>query len=413
MASKEKEIPVLTEAVEEKVSNEIGRTVQEQNLTETVIANLKQEYGELAITGQEDKAGYLRVQEARKNVKAIRVAAEKVFEKGREEAKLVVKKWIDKEKEVVGLLEAIEKPLYKMEKDYEEERDRIKAERVRAIELQGIGRIRDMTKFGAQLDGDMWVLGDVRFEAALVKEVDAEVYVPIYEAFEAEFNIREQAQIEQQRQQEEQRQQLQSQQDEITRQRKELEDQKKQIRDGLLAVRKTQLTDMGMEKASGGYMKLTVFIANTVVEQYLDKPQAEWEAYLEQTKTDIAEAHVKHDEQQEKLKKQREELAEKVRVETIGITRRAMLRSVGGSSALNDFGLGELTDEVFKGIYDDSKSVHDAKLKEEEDNKMSDKEKWAQFVQLLKDNPVPTMRSGQYRQKAIQAKDLTAKIIQL
>lgn len=100
----------------------IETELAEQNITAQVIAKLKENYSGLTINGIDDKEGFKRVEEGRKECKAIRVLATKICKTGREEAIQIQKAWIAKEKEVVGQIEEIEKEL-------EEQSDRIKKEK--------------------------------------------------------------------------------------------------------------------------------------------------------------------------------------------------------------------------------------------------------------------------------------------
>lgn len=108
-----------TEVTKESV---IETALAKENITAQVIAKLKADYSGLTINGIDDKEGFKRVEEGRKECKAIRVLATKICKTGREEAIQIQKAWIAKEKEVVGQIEEIEKEL-------EEQSDRIKKEK--------------------------------------------------------------------------------------------------------------------------------------------------------------------------------------------------------------------------------------------------------------------------------------------
>jgi len=104
----------------------IETALAKENITNQVIAELKQKYSGLTIKGLDDKAGFKEVEEARKHCKAIRVLASKICKAGREEAIQIQKDWIAKEKEVVSAIEETELHL-------ESESNRIKEEEKRIL----------------------------------------------------------------------------------------------------------------------------------------------------------------------------------------------------------------------------------------------------------------------------------------
>lgn len=282
-------VTVLPPEVEEKVNTEISTALSEFNWTEAFIKQLEDEYAPMTIAGQEDKEGYLNLQTARKVVKNVRVAISKRFKVGREEAQLIVKKWIAKEGEVVDKLKSIEDPLYAKEKEWEAERDRLKQERLARIEQQGIARMSDLIRFGASLQGSNWILGDISYEAQLVKEADPEIYEGIRGEFEAFYNEKEAVRIEIERVQKEseeklrqQQEQFQKQQEDFQRQQQEFQKQQKEAR---IKSRAAFLEGLGMGKNSAGhyvYADQLVTMADLA-----EKQDDEWQGIAEQSKAAI------------------------------------------------------------------------------------------------------------------------------
>lgn len=170
------EITILPKEVEEKVNTEIGLIRIEANVTEDLIKNLTEQYSGLIIKDQSDKQGYLAVQDARKNVKKIRVAAGKLFDKGREEAVAVADKWLVNKKKVIDALSAIETPLEEKEDAYEAEDKRIKADKAAKSEQQGIQRTAEIIALGGRMEAGNWVLGDLSYGSVLIKNCDEDVY---------------------------------------------------------------------------------------------------------------------------------------------------------------------------------------------------------------------------------------------
>jgi hypothetical protein len=158
--------------VEEKINSELVK----ENITEKVLAGLREKYLPLTINGQDDKEGYLAVSEARKDCKRIRVLAKKICEAGREEAVSIQKAWIAKQNEVIAEISKVEDYLEKQEKEYDAEKDRIAAEKKRKHDDQFVERSVELTKYGASLIEGYFVLGEVKYEASSIREVDAEIW---------------------------------------------------------------------------------------------------------------------------------------------------------------------------------------------------------------------------------------------
>ena len=114
------------EKTEVKKESVIETALAKENITAQVIAKLKSDYSGLKINGLDDKEGFKKVEDARKECKSIRVLATKICKLGREEAVKIQKDWITKEKEVVSQIEEVENAL-------EAESDRIKEEEKRIL----------------------------------------------------------------------------------------------------------------------------------------------------------------------------------------------------------------------------------------------------------------------------------------
>jgi trichohyalin len=86
----------------------IETALAKENVTNQVIQKLRENYLGLTINGIEDKQGFKKVEEARKECKSIRNLAVRICKKGREDAIQIQKEWIAKEKEVVAAIEEVE-----------------------------------------------------------------------------------------------------------------------------------------------------------------------------------------------------------------------------------------------------------------------------------------------------------------
>lgn len=417
------EIVILPPEVESKVEKEIMVIRTEANVTEELIKKLKDQYGGLTIRDHKDKEGYLNLQVGRKLIKKVRVEAEKLFDKGRAEAVLVADKWLENKKIVIAELKEIEEPLLKLEKDFEEVNERLKAEERQRVELQGIERIGHMTKFGATLIGNMWVLGDVQYEATLVKEIDSAVYKTVYDEYEAQYNINEAARIEADAQRERDRQELEAGREAIRKQQEELAAQKRQIRDGIAATRKAQLFALGFEldNRAGHFSAYGVFQSFSDFERLLDSPQGDWDARvdeLEKLVDDAKEdARIKKEQTDADAEKKRQTDLEAAHLNAVGQTRASMLATVNAVLNHTSEAIGGLTEDEWTTIYNEAKDKNDKNVAKkaadkaaEEAAKLSDKEKWNEFQATIKLIITPTMRSGQYRERVRLANELINKI---
>lgn len=213
--------------IEEQISQELVK----QNVTEAVIAKLKDCYGHLKINGIEDKETYLLVKEGRKECKAIRVMAKKICEKGREEAVAIQKAWVAKQKEVTDQIAAIEDPLDEQEKAYEAAVAKEKEDRKRRQEEQLIMRQQVLTNMGALYSEGSFHLGEVSFELSVVKESEPDIWEEsILPKFKEEYEKVEAERIEQERIKQEREAEMKRQQEELERKKKELEDREAAIK---------------------------------------------------------------------------------------------------------------------------------------------------------------------------------------
>lgn len=219
------------------IEEEIDQSLVKENITEKVIASLKERYLPLKLKDLEDKEGYIEIVEARKDVKRIRVLATKVCKAGREKANQIRDKWISKEKEVVSALETIENHLSKQEDEFDAHKSKKAEEKRRQQDAQLFTRSQQLTGMGALFSDGRFILEDVSVDSSLVREADEETYgeailslfTPIFERNEKVRIEKEQAEKEAEAQRQKEREELQKQQDEFKRQQDELRLQQEKI----------------------------------------------------------------------------------------------------------------------------------------------------------------------------------------
>lgn len=142
--------------------NRIEQALARENITERVIAQLKQDYLSLVVKGEDDKEGYTIVRTARLKCRDLRVLATKIAKAGREEAIAEQKAWITAEKSVTSQIEEVETYLEAQENivaGAEKRRKEAEAETLRLAEEEKLrlarekaqGRINALIKFGVAI----------------------------------------------------------------------------------------------------------------------------------------------------------------------------------------------------------------------------------------------------------------------
>lgn len=280
-----------TEVIEIKeLEQTINQELVAQNVTEAVIANLKEKYGSLKLISLDDKESYLEIKEARQDCKKIRVLAEKICKKGREKAIAEQKAWIAKEKDITGRIGEVEDALEKEEKAFEAEKDRVAALKKKRQEEAFILRQAELTRLGAVYMDGHFVLEDVSYDATLLREADDEVYQPMLEKYKAIFDRHEVARLEKeekdriaQKQAEQELAELQ----ELRRQKEEFEAHQREQAERQQREeneRKLSLFGHRLDQLKGyTYNGITVSFEGTSfgsMEDILKIPQAEFEAKI-------------------------------------------------------------------------------------------------------------------------------------
>lgn len=454
---KAEEITILPAEIEKKVNTEISVIRVEANVTDDGINKLKEEYGSLTIADQSDKEGYLNVQAARKNVKKIRVAAEKLFDQGRQEAVEVANRWLDNKKRVVEALKDIETPLEKLEDAYEEEDKRIKAEKAAKAEQQGIRRTSELMSYGAALIEGSWVLGELAYESVLCKNCDEDIYQGIRDQFKAIFDANEKTNAEEAEKTRLATEKLLKDQEDLKRMQKEAKDMRTQGRISFLE-------SLGMQKhhTRQAHVYADQEVSITDIEE---KEAQDWEVIIAGVKEGVEAAkrlakeaeknreifanrflrldgwssngqsvYVKgttwgttaqiidmSDEEFEKLvaendeyiklledakKKKADKAIEDARLDGIGKSRRQTLNSIQGHYDSTDTELGSMAEEewnVFYGAvkfnWDATQKVLADKKEKERLEEIGEKGRYEELVKYLKAAPIGEYRSSQYRSK--------------
>lgn len=429
--------------IEEQISQELVK----HNVTETLINDLREKYlplkiktidGKIDIT---DKETYLQVVDARKECKGLRVLAKKICEKGREDAVAIQKAWILKEKDVTGRIGEVEDYLEKQEDEFDALVEKDKADKKRKQEEQLIKRQTLLNKMGVLYSDGNFILNEVSFEMALIKECDEDVWQEqILPKFREEYEKVEAERIEADRKKQEHEAELKRQQEEMERKQRELakreeaiknaederlrkeEDEQRQRfeaekakKDAATKSRCNQLAALGLAAGFEGdhlyYLGYDCAVSHLDITGYSEE---KWNEMIEKMTPHIAQ---KKQEAEEKRLAEIEEQKKNERIKALGESRMKSLSDIG-YAAKDVIILGEYTDEEYDLLYTTAKNTYDYKQKEkweqeqkeqkeaaelkrqQEMDQAKDKDRWEDILTQLAAITIHDMRSGQYRKKA-------------
>lgn len=423
------------------IDEQISLELVKQNVTEAIIANLREKYLPLKIAGIDDKETYLLVKDARKECKALRVLAKKICEKGREDAVAIQKAWVGKQKDVTDQIAEVEDYLEKQEKQFEADVAKDKEDRKRRHEEQLIMRQQILSAMGVLYSEGAYTLGEVSFELSVVKETEPDIWEEsILPKFRDEYSKVEAERIEQDRIKLEREAELKRQQDELEQKQLELaqrehalklaqEEQARKQREELLRIekeaiakkienrnaRRAELSSFGMVPnfLSGDYTYQDVIISGRYIENAEDN---EWNETVELSRLDVQ--NKKAEAEQERLA-EIETQKEAERVRGVKNNRIQLLAEYGWvwTAELGD--LGVLPQQEWESALNEAKSDFETKQKEKWEKEQADKraqdevirlqkldaakdkEKWEEMMQKVNEVVVYEMRSSQYRKKAM------------
>ena len=177
--SKEKEIldVQIVEAKDITVEDVISTEIKKFNLADVKIAELKEQFKDLEISGVEDKDGYKAVSEAIKIVRTYRTGVEKVRKQIKEDY-LKTGRAIDEEaKRLTASLEEIENPLkdkkQEIDDEIQAEKDRQEAE----AQAKTDKRVEELEAVGIKFDGRFYSIGeDISVDIVTIKDFTDEQF---------------------------------------------------------------------------------------------------------------------------------------------------------------------------------------------------------------------------------------------
>jgi hypothetical protein len=417
------ELEVIEELPLEK---QIENTLVKHNVTETVILGLKEKYGGLALRSIDNKEDYLEIKAAKKDVRQYGILTERICKKGREDAIAIQKKWLAKEKEILGKIAEVEGPLEAEIKKYDDEQARIEMEEVRKRENAFAARQSELIKIGAAYMDGFYSLNHVSFEADVIKNADQETYeMSILAKYKAQYEKNEAVRVEEERKQKEAAESLRIAQEEMARKQKEMEEREAALAlaeaQRLEAIRQqneeaerkkhaeeiakseeaarqrrekidkriSQLRAMGLEFSLEYKSYIYEDVAISMVVEVQGMNDADWDALIvkiiptiERCKKEVEEKRLAQIEKEKQEAAAAAALAERQKIEK------------------------EQKEAQ-------EKSDREAALKAEEALKATDKTKWQAYVDYHNAGVVPEMKSPTYRAKIAEAQKFIQKAVNL
>lgn len=159
---------IVHDAVVLSENKELQTNLEKENITDKVILNLKTEYSGLKIVDVKDVAGYNAVDEARKNVKRIRVMAEKIVKTQTDKAYQAHKLAVADGKKVIARFTEIESELEAKQLVIDTEKKRIADELAEAERQRIQGRVDQLKAVGYSVDFNVLsMLSDDEFNETL------------------------------------------------------------------------------------------------------------------------------------------------------------------------------------------------------------------------------------------------------
>lgn len=178
-AQSEKEVldVQIVEAKDITVEDVISTEIKKFNLADAKIAELKEQFKDLEISGVEDKDGYKAVSEAIKIVRTYRTGVEKVRKQIKEDY-LKTGRAIDEEaKRLTASLEEIENPLKDKKQEIDDEIQAEKDRKEAEAQAKTDKRVEELEAVGIKFDGRFYSIGeDISVDIVTIKDFTDEQF---------------------------------------------------------------------------------------------------------------------------------------------------------------------------------------------------------------------------------------------
>lgn len=401
----------VIESEEIPLEQVIDNTLVRANITNKVLAELKERYGNVRLKSVDDKESYLECKASSREIRKVEILAEKICEAGRSEAIKTQRLWLFKQKELLEKTALIKNPIDVEIKKFEDEEARKELDAQKKREEVYINRQSALSKMGAIYDNGSFVLNHISYEVELIKQSDDDMwndtilpkYKKVFEEIEAskveEENKRKAELEEQKRQRDEfelqqkkfreeqelfaqQQADLQKQKDDADRKERLAQDQK----DSEERIKKGQIIDTRINQLRGlGLSFNHIYNAYTFEDINIDMAtevnllnDEEWSALIEKVTPIISQ-------RKEESAKRIFDAAEKQKQADI-------------QKALEDAEI---------------KKQQEQQRKEEELAQASDRSKWAHYTSQLNAITIPEFKSNTYKKKVTICKEKLEEINEL
>lgn len=367
----------------------IETTLVKHNVTEAVIATLKEKYGGLKLRFIDDKENYLIIKESRGIVRKVGILAERLCEEGRADAVKVQRLWIAKQKEVLSKIAEVQDPLDAEIKTFDDEVKRKEDSEKKRKEEIFVNRQSTLLKYGARFSNGSFVLNHIEYESINIQEADEEVWDKIImPKYRAQFEEVEAARVAEENKRREDAEKLKKeqedfkkQQDDFRKQQQEFENQK---REAERLQREEQQRKENEERQKRNELQISRF---NILIQYkptgADVDMTSLASLSEERFIEISEAlKVKFKKsEEERITLLQEQAAQKER-----------------EKIAEDNRLAEI------------KKQQELDQQKEEAAKASDKEKWELFLHELSAINLPEFKSKVFKNKLAIAKEKMSEI---
>ncbi len=348
-----------TEIQELSLEKVIESKLVQSNVTEQVLAALKEKFGGMKLKAVDDKESYLEVKAAARECAKVRTLTVKLCKEGRERANKEAKLWIAKEKEIVAEIATVEDALDAEVAIFDNEVKRKEEEEKQRQEEAYINRQATLTRLGATYTNGSFVLGEASFESALVKGMDEEIWnESVVPKFQAEYDKIEAIKV--------------------------AEEKAKAERDAEIKLQQEEL-----RKEQEAFR----------LQQEAFKKQQDEAARIEREKLQAEQAEAQRVQREKEFEEMKIKAAEAAEAKRLADIELAIQKEKERQA--EEVRLAEV------------KRQQEEAAKAEELNKASDRNKWDEFTRQLSEVHTFEMRSGQYRKKIQIAKEKLAEILAL
>lgn len=443
--AQEKKAPIVEEAVvvddAKNLELTIAREIKRFNLADAGIEALKKQYGELVISGVDDKAGYKAVREAWSEVRSTRTALEKKGLAIRNDYTVVTKAVKKEEDRLIDALTPLEEDLYKKWKSIDEQKEAEKKRLAEEEQARLNTRIDEIMADGAKFsDGYYGIGGTIAIDVATLRTMPDEQYGKLRGAIQAKAKeLKDEAdrlalqkqkedddRLAAQKKLDDDAAALKKQQDEFTRQKEEFDNQKREMARQRREMRLDALQGLGMTISAGGKEVAydNGFASHKIFIEEIDTVDEDaFKNILTVARQRVADAKKQLDEHEAQVEKDRKLLAaKKIAINEVMIIAGFQYNYATDSfnfkndfanlnhtmEALCQYSVEDLQEESIKW----AKEIADAMEKQEDRNTKQaaerQQEKWAkagdgvnmgEYFQRLKDVKVPTMKSDEYKNR--------------